>query len=111
MLGLLSLSRRERESFYSIQSDTARSEWLIDRFAAKDAVRMLVKKMTGVSLFPADIEISGDVRHRPKVEGKWSEKLGVKPAVVVGRHNGATVAVAGLDPEQVERAVSGFNPA
>ncbi len=111
MLGLLSLSRRERESFYSIQSDSARSEWLIDRIAAKDAVRMLVKKMTGVSVFPADIEISGDIRHRPKVEGSWSGRLGVKPAVVVGRHNGAAIAVAGIDPEQVARAASGFNPA
>jgi acyl transferase domain-containing protein len=111
MLGLLSLSRRERESFYAIQSDTARSEWLIDRFAAKDAVRMLVKKVTGVSLFPADIEISGDVRHMPKVEGSWSATLGVKPAVVVGRYSGAAVAVAGLDPEQVARVVSDFNPA
>jgi hypothetical protein len=47
----------------------------------------------------------------PKVEGSWSVRLGVKPAVVVGRHNGAVVAVAGLDPAQVARAVSGFNPA
>ena len=108
MLALLILSRRERELWYAIESDTGRSEWLIDRCVAKDAVRMLVQKLTGIALFPADIEISGDVRRSPKVEGGWTMRLAVKPFVRVALHNGTPLAVAGLDPEKVADIISRF---
>ncbi len=109
MLALLILSRRERESFYAIESDSQRSEWLVDRCVAKDAVRMLVQKVTGLSLFPADIEISGDVHRSPKVEGGWTVRLGVKPALIVGHIDGIAVAAAGIEPKDIARLASRFN--
>ncbi|MFB3827316.1 MAG: beta-ketoacyl synthase N-terminal-like domain-containing protein [Bryobacteraceae bacterium] len=109
----LVLSRAEREEWNAMSGDAGfRRQWLLGRCAAKDAVRMLVERRTGVKLCPADIRISNDGRGRPLVSGAWTERLGIHPAVSISHIPVVAAALAdagpgrriGLDLESLARA-------
>jgi malonyl CoA-acyl carrier protein transacylase/phosphopantetheinyl transferase len=101
-LAHLVLSRREREAWMSMRAvDKRRHEWLLGRCAAKDAVRWLLERHLGVQLAPADIEIVPDPYGRPRVEGAWSRRLGIQPAISIAHSHGTAVALAALDPGQL----------
>jgi malonyl CoA-acyl carrier protein transacylase/phosphopantetheinyl transferase len=101
-LAHLVLSRRERETWLAMRAvDKRRNEWLLGRCAAKDAVRFLVEKHAGVQLAPADVEIVPDPYGRPRVEGAWTARLRIQPAISISHSHGTAVALAALDPGQL----------
>jgi phosphopantetheinyl transferase len=98
MLAHLILGRRERAQWRAIsQVPKRRSEWLLGRVAAKDALRRLLQRRAGIALAPADIEIVPDAHGRPQVFGAWRERLGVTPVVSIAHSGGVAAALAALD--------------
>ncbi len=92
----LILSRKERKAFRELAgSDVHRTEWLTGRTAAKDAVRMYLKKHFQLEIYPADIEIEPDEHGRPVPSGRWTQSVSEVPSVRFAQSNGAAVAVAG----------------
>jgi phosphopantetheinyl transferase len=117
VLAHLVLSRRERVIWTNLTAVfKRRREWLLGRCAAKDAVRLLVKKMLGVSLCPADVEILSDEYGAPVVEGKWKQDLGIAPVVSISHSHEVAVALAamnrtdpvGIDVECLSQSKDGF---
>ena len=102
VLAHLVLSRREREAWMAMRAvDKRRHEWLLGRCAAKDAVRLLLERHMGVHLSPADVEIVPDPYGRPRVEGAWTARLRIQPAISIAHSHGVAVALAALDPGQL----------
>src|SRR5207244_637219 len=53
----ITLTPAELQQFRRLpRGDAATTDWLFDRIAAKDAVRMAWRELSGERLFPADIE-------------------------------------------------------
>lgn len=93
----LTLGRAERDSFRSLRGPRVRrTDWLMGRIAAKDAVRALVKDAYGLDLLPADIEIVRDEDGQPILQGAWTANVESVPAVSLAHKNGLAVAVAGI---------------
>jgi phosphopantetheine--protein transferase-like protein len=117
-LAHLVLNRRERETWRSLNGPEGhRSAWLLGQAAAKDAVRLFLKRRYGVELCPADIDISADAHERPRARGAWVEKLERVPVVSIAHADGIAVAVAGddgqchgigIDIERLRRLEEGF---
>lgn len=99
VLAYLVLSRREREIWNNMQGLTRqRHEWLLGRCAAKDAVRALMRESFGLELGAADVEIINGACGRPLVEGAWTQRLSVHPAVSIIHSRGVSGALAALEP-------------
>jgi phosphopantetheinyl transferase/acyl carrier protein len=109
ILADLILGRGEREHWRSMRGvEKRRHEWLLGRWAAKDAVRLLLERELDLHLSPADIEIVPDPYGRPLVSiarqyhpgalsGAVREPL--QPALSIAHSHGSAVALAALDPE------------
>jgi acyl transferase domain-containing protein/phosphopantetheinyl transferase (holo-ACP synthase) len=101
-LAYLVLNRRERQVWENMQMPSKdRVDWLLERCAAKDAVRMLIRERFGEQLCAADVEIVTDASGQPVVEGAWKQRLGVNPAVSLTHAGGVAAAMAVLDPQQL----------
>jgi acyl transferase domain-containing protein/phosphopantetheinyl transferase len=108
----LILNHRERQEFYALGGPEQRqAEWLLGRFAAKDAVRSFLKKHHGLSIPPADIEIAKDEHGRPQPRGCWLQEIGYTPALSTSHSGQLAIAIAGrcaaheylgVDVEQIE---------
>jgi len=92
-------------------------EWLLGRSAAKDAVRILLKRQHGIELCPADIEIQTDKYGCPLVSGPWTRRMDYVPRVSITHKRGIAVALAvdgcegfdiGIDLEKVRLLKDGF---
>jgi phosphopantetheinyl transferase len=98
VLAHLVLSRRERDVWRSLQGpDQRRTEWLLGRVVAKDAVRLFLKRQYDLTLCPADIEITPDQHGRPCVGGHWAAGLACVPCVSLAHAAGTAMAIAGHD--------------
>lgn len=94
----LVLSRRERDLWRDLKgTDRRRSEWLLGRATAKDAVRRFLQESHGLQVPPADIEVTVDEHGRPEVDGAWAEGLGQRPLLSLAHAGGVAVAIAGSD--------------
>ena len=95
-LAHLMLSRRERALWYGLpeQADR-RTEWLLGRIAAKDAVREWARGRYGVELVPAEVEILPDENGRPVVECAGLRAQGAAPEVSISHDATAVVGIAG----------------
>ncbi|MGH3921180.1 MAG: polyketide synthase dehydratase domain-containing protein, partial [Pseudonocardiaceae bacterium] len=92
-LAQIVLSRGERAAWSRLPGpDRHRSEWLLGRVAAKDAVRALLRSTSGVMLCPADVEIMEEPDGRLLGAGPGIQ---VSPVVSLAARDGAAVAVAG----------------
>ncbi len=100
VLARLMLSRREHEQWDRLRGALSkrRFEWLRGRCAAKDAVRHLLRERAGAMPAAADVELIPDAHGKPRVEGPWVERLGVRPAVSISHSGDAAAAVATLTP-------------
>jgi acyl transferase domain-containing protein/4'-phosphopantetheinyl transferase EntD len=122
-LAHLVLSRQERNAWQDIgKSEQRRTEWLLGRLAAKDAIRLLVKKRCGTRLYPADIEILAANNGQPMVRVNCSRNIPSTLLVSIAHSDGTAAAIAtdeptccgvGIDIEhQVERGeglkIAGF---
>ena len=73
-LAHLVLSRRERFEWHDLTGpEDERTQWLLKRAAAKDAVRLLVAGRSGARLCPADIEISPGPNGSLLAGGSWAD--------------------------------------
>lgn len=118
VLGHLMLSRGEREVWRSLQGpDKRQLEWLMGRVVAKDAVRLLLQRQIGRSIYPADIEIGSDTYGRPVVSGPWTGEGTAAPILSLAHSQGAAIAIAGdpaggalgIDIEGADRHPGGFD--
>ena len=107
------LGPAERKIFRGISGESRRMEWLHGRAAAKDAVRMWVKRHHGVDLYPADVQILSDPQGKPLATGPWIDRIGEAPQVSISHKNLVAVAAAGrralgIDLEQIRPREVGF---
>jgi acyl transferase domain-containing protein/phosphopantetheinyl transferase len=72
-----------------------RTEWLLGRMVAKDAVRRFLKDRYGLVLCPADVEILPDGNGRPLVHGSWVDRVPGVPLVSIAHSGGLAVALVG----------------
>ncbi len=92
-LAQIVLNRRERAAWSRLAgSGRHRSEWLLGRVAAKDAVRALLRSTSGVAVCPADVEIVEEPDGSLLAEGPWTQ---ASPVVSLVARDGAAMAVAG----------------
>lgn len=102
LLADLILSPGEREQWLAMRAvEKRRHEWLLGRYAAKDAVRRLLEKHLDLELTPGEIEIVPDPYGRPQVRaaissGPLEPALSIAHSFAHGR--GTAVALAALDP-------------
>jgi phosphopantetheinyl transferase len=93
-LAYLTLSRRERETWRELNGPPGRrTEWLLARVAAKDAVRSLLRERYGMTVRPADVEIVPDAYGRPVVQGAWAQDIPAVPEVSLANIEGLAVAL------------------
>ncbi|MBW2306502.1 MAG: polyketide synthase dehydratase domain-containing protein [Deltaproteobacteria bacterium] len=114
----LILNHNERETFRKLgKSEKRRTQWLMGRSVAKDAVRVLLKQHYDIELGPADVEIGQDEYGRPVPQGAWAQTIELVPVLSLAHTNGIAVAIAGLlnpdqgigiDIEQVRSLEEGF---
>ncbi len=88
------LNRNEIAEFEHVAADQ-RSDWLLLRTTAKDAVRSWTARHYGRPLYPADIEIQKEFAN-----GFWSSEVPA-PRVSTYLHNSVAVAAAGLNENAV----------
>lgn len=94
-LAYIVLSRRERLEWGRLQKTGKRgTEWLLGRVAVKEAVRMLLKRDSGLDVWPADIEIIKDNNGRPVADGNWVSRTGIRPCISLSHCRGKAVALA-----------------
>ncbi|MGH3942928.1 MAG: beta-ketoacyl synthase N-terminal-like domain-containing protein, partial [Pseudonocardiaceae bacterium] len=92
------LSRRERVTWTSLAgSEQFRSQWLLGRAAAKEAVRAILRDSVGLDLYPADIGIVEDERGTLGTDGSWTGHVERAPLVSLAHCAGVVVAIAGTD--------------
>ena len=118
VLANLVLSRSERQVWEAMSgTHKRRTQWLLGRVVAKDAVRFFVREQSGVDLYPADIEIFQDAYGRPLVKLFSNNELECAPVISIAHSNGITVALAGdhtdwkgigFDVEPLGRMQNGF---
>jgi phosphopantetheinyl transferase (holo-ACP synthase) len=91
----LILSRKERKAFRELEgSGVQKTEWLTGRTAAKDVVRMFLKKHHKLEIYPADIEI-GEADHGGFTpHGSWTQNVSDIPSVTLAHSNGVAIALA-----------------
>lgn len=92
-LAHLILSRRERSEWFDLTgSEDERTRWMLERAAAKDAVRFHLTDRYGVKVCPADIETSPGPGGRLLAGGSWASGAGGSVAVSTFSSNGAAGA-------------------
>ncbi|MGH3929980.1 MAG: polyketide synthase dehydratase domain-containing protein, partial [Pseudonocardiaceae bacterium] len=92
------LSRRERVTWTSLAgSEQFRSQWLLGRAAAKEAVRAVLCDAVALDLYPADIGIVADERGNLRADGSWALHVESTPLVSLAHCDGVVVAIAGTD--------------
>ncbi len=105
LLADLILSPGEREHWGALRAvEKRRHEWLLGRFVAKQAVRLLLERNLGLHLPPTEIEIAPDPYGRPLVRYCGADPLvcagppGPAPSLSIAHSQGTAVALAVLDP-------------
>ncbi|MEZ4767670.1 MAG: beta-ketoacyl synthase N-terminal-like domain-containing protein [Caldilineales bacterium] len=95
-LAHLVLTRSERQVWRGMTgADRRRTDWLLGRVAAKEALAVYLHDVYNLPLKPADIEISTDERGSPYVTGDWLPATDQPIAVTIAHAGGVAVAVAG----------------
>ncbi|HEY2765307.1 MAG TPA: beta-ketoacyl synthase N-terminal-like domain-containing protein [Pseudonocardiaceae bacterium] len=98
ILAMSILSRRERATWANLAgTEQHRSEWLLGRAAAKEAVCAALRNRVALDLYPADIDIVADERGSLVAAGSWAEYVDPAPLVSLAHCDGVAVAIAGAD--------------
>ncbi|MEW6297193.1 MAG: acyltransferase domain-containing protein, partial [Thermodesulfobacteriota bacterium] len=91
----LILGRHEYERWRECKGpEKRRTEWLLGRLVAKDAVRRFLLARANLRLCPADIEIDTDEYGAPLVRGLWAAAAGCVPCLTLAHADGMAVAIA-----------------
>ena len=92
-LAHLSLSREERLLWYALPArGVRRTEWLLGRIAAKDAVRQWAAQEHGLHLAPADVEILPNSLNKPIVRCVALSLRQLLPEISISHTTRAVVA-------------------
>jgi len=98
VLAHLVLSRMERDTWRKIgRSEQRRTEWLLGRIAAKDAIRFLLRDHYGLRVYPSDIEINADENGRPVPHLRTAMDWVCKPTVSITHDGAIAAAIASID--------------
>jgi acyl transferase domain-containing protein/phosphopantetheinyl transferase (holo-ACP synthase) len=92
------LSAAERHNWQQLAAAAPkrRTEWLLGRIAAKEAVRDFIAERHGVHLSNADVTVIAKTTGEPLVTGQWAQSYPA-PLVTIAHTEGVAVAVA-ADP-------------
>lgn len=106
-LAHLVLNEEERIEWYRLpEKGVRRTEWLMGRVAAKDAVRQWAGQAFKLELAPVDIEIVAGELGQPLVRCPELERRGAIPCISISHSGGEAIAVAaetriGIDLEHI----------
>jgi malonyl CoA-acyl carrier protein transacylase len=100
---------REYRRLEALGDEVKVRDWLFDRNAAKDAIRLVWHELTGERLFPSDIEveISADRRFTAQRRGTTEQSF---PAAAVDRAGAATVAISAAGANVIGLALAIVGP-
>ena len=99
------------------KNNQRKREFILGRIAAKEAVRQLVWKLSGVNLLPADIVVNAFENGQPFVHGECFNAVGFIPLISIAHKNGCVISVAqhpattrgiGIDLEVATNKEDGF---
>ncbi len=109
----LTLSLSERLKWREMGGAVARrTEWLLGRIAAKDAVRRCLQSRYGRKWAAADIRVETDEAGKPRPQGEWRRYCGARMDISITHTADRIVAAVapndslGIDIERSERAIS-----
>jgi phosphopantetheinyl transferase len=109
VLAHLVLGRRERQVWRALQdTDQRRSEWLLGRVAAKDAVRLVLRDSSGLRIYPADLDIDLDGQGRASPRWARSDQVGGATLLAIAHSHGMAVAIAAKAEGVVSRSGLGI---
>jgi len=100
-----------------LKNNQRRREFILGRIAAKEAVRQLIWKVSGINLLPADIIVGSFENGQPFVHGECFNAVGFIPLISIAHKDGTVLAVAqhpaisrgiGVDLEIVAAKEPGF---
>jgi len=92
-LAHLTLARRERDFWYALpKTGPRRTEWLLGRIAAKEAIRQWALERHRLQVAPADIEILPGPLGQPVVASAVLADVGLFPDVSISHSKGTIVA-------------------
>jgi acyl transferase domain-containing protein/phosphopantetheinyl transferase len=92
-LAHLTLARRERDFWYALpKNGPRRTEWLLGRIAAKEAIRQWALERHRLQVAPADIEILPGPLGQPVVASAVLADVGLFPDVSISHSKGTIVA-------------------
>jgi acyl transferase domain-containing protein len=98
ILASLILGRPERAIWTSLPgSDQFRSQWLLDRAVAKEAICAFLRDRFALHLNPADIGIVTDEYGNLVAVGSWTSQVERTPLVSLAQCDGVVVAIASAD--------------
>lgn len=93
VLAHLMLNEQERHFWYELpEKGPRRTDWLLGRIAAKDALRQWAKYTFNVAIAPVDIEILSTPLGKPLVHCPELEHLGSLPDISISHSRGYIVA-------------------
>jgi malonyl CoA-acyl carrier protein transacylase/phosphopantetheinyl transferase len=96
VLAYLVLTPAERQIWSTMAGpDKRRSDWLLGRVAAKEALAIYLQQMYNLPLNDADIEISTDEHGRPFGKGDWLAQVERSISLSIAHAGDVAVAVAG----------------
>ena len=112
------LGRKEREAWQALKlPEERKTQWLMGRLCAKEAVRRMLHQKGEPDMWPADIDIAADVNGKPEVVASCFEHLDWKPVLSVSHCRDTAVAFVvdsgqavsvGIDIEQLRTLDDGF---
>jgi acyl transferase domain-containing protein len=93
VLAHLTLNAVERDVWYSLPEEGShRTDWLLGRIAAKDAIRQWIEQTLQMTLAPVDVEILDDEWGNPVIRCPELEAYTLLPKVYITHSEGAAIA-------------------
>jgi acyl transferase domain-containing protein len=109
VLAHLVLTAAERRTWLEHARTSRRLEWLLERVAAKDAVRELLKSRDALAVAPADVEITtdGDRLLVASIAGREAQDIVISISSTDGRPTATAVSDDQRDTKGVDDGASG----
>ncbi|MCP4875291.1 MAG: acyltransferase domain-containing protein [Gammaproteobacteria bacterium] len=97
VLAYMILNRDERLAWSQLAGpDKRKTEWLLGRLAAKEAVCRLLRDQQGIEIWPADVVVSADKYGKPIVSGEWLDSAQRAPDMTIAHTRGMAAALAAV---------------
>ncbi len=101
-IAYLVLNKQEREFWYSLpEKGLRRTEWLLGRIVAKDAIRQWAKKQFNMELAPIDVQILSTIAGKPWVYCPELAAVTQLPDISISHSQNSYVAAVSMPGMQV----------